>query len=55
MKVLDKGFTAVSQVLLGVDERSCDLRQNSPFAGVLSDEKRLMVLEEFRQYCQEQF
>lgn len=53
--LLDKGFTAVSRVLLGVDERSCDLRQNSPFAGVLSDEQRLMVLEEFRQYWKDNF
>lgn len=50
IELLDKGFTAVSQVLLGVDEYSCDLRQNSPFAGVLSDERRLMVLYEFQEH-----
>ena len=54
-KVLDKGFTAVSRVLLSVDEYSCDLRQNSPFAGVLSDERRLAVLEEFREYWKNSF
>lgn len=55
VELLDKGFTAVSQVLLGVDEHSCDLRQNSPFAGVLSDEKRLMVLQEFKEYWKQNF
>ena len=53
--LLDKGFTAISRVLLGVDEHSCDLRQNSPFAGVLSDERRLAVLEEFRKYWKNNF
>lgn len=55
LKVLDKGFTAVSRVLLDVDEYSCDLRQNSPFAGILSDEQRLAVLEEFREYWKNSF
>lgn len=55
LKVLDKGFMAVSRVLLGVDEYSCDLRQNSPFAGVLSNEQRLSVLEEFREYWKNSF
>ena len=55
LKVLDKGFVAVSRVLLSVDEYSCDLRQNSPFAGVLSDERRLAVLEEFREYWKNSF
>lgn len=55
VKVLDKGFTAVSRVVLGVDEHSCDLRQNSPFAGVLSDEQRLMVLYKFQEYWANNF
>lgn len=55
VKVLDKGFAEVSRVVLGVDEHSCDLRQNSPFAGVLSDEQRLMVLYEFKEYWANNF
>lgn len=55
VKVLDKGFTAVSRVVLGVHEHSCDLRQNSPFAGILSDEQRLNVLKEFKEYWANNF
>lgn len=55
VKVLDKGFAAVSRVVLGVDEHSCDLRQNSPFPGVLSDARRLMVLYEFQEYWANNF
>lgn len=54
--ILDIGnFQKLSKVLTGLDEYSCDLRQNSPFAGVLSDERRLAVLEEFRKYWKNNF
>jgi len=48
--VLDGGVDDVVAVLVGTDERSCELRQNSPFAGVLSDGDRLRVLSAFREY-----
>lgn len=48
-KVLDEGTAHITEVLRGVDEYSCDLRQNTPFAGVLSEEQRLEVLQEFQQ------
>lgn len=55
-QILDGGsFHRLSKVLTGLDEHSCDLRQNSPFAGVLSDEKRLMVLYEFKEYWKNNF
>lgn len=55
-KILDNGnFQKLSKVLTGFDEYSCDLRQNSPFAGVLSDERRLAVLEDFREYWKNNF
>lgn len=46
--IIDQGVEAVLGVFGGYDERSCDLRQNSPFAGVLSDGERLAVLEEWK-------
>lgn len=54
--ILDIGnFQKLSKVLTGLDEYSCDLRQNSPFAGILSNEQRLAVLEEFRKYWKNNF
>lgn len=47
---LDGGVDDVAGVLVGTDERSCELRQNSPFAGVLSDEDRRRVLASFRNH-----
>lgn len=48
--VIAGGVDDVAKVLIGTDEHSSELRQNSPFAGVLSDEKRLQVLRAFDQY-----
>lgn len=49
-KVLDGGVDDVVEVLTGADEMSCELRQNSPFAGALSDADRRQVLRSFREH-----
>ena len=46
--IVDDGIEAVVTVLTGTDERSRELRQNSPFAGVLTDDERRQVLRSFR-------
>lgn len=46
--ILDDGVDAVITTLTSADARSIELRQNSPFAGVLSDEARRDVLRSFR-------
>jgi excisionase family DNA binding protein len=43
-KLLDGPIDAVLRVLVSTDERSIDLRHVGPFAGVLSDEERRMVI-----------
>lgn len=48
--VIDGGVESVAAVLTGVDEVSVELRQNTPFAGVLSEGERRQVLMSFRQY-----
>lgn len=48
-EILDGGVDGVVNVLVGTDEHSSELRQNSPFAGVLSDEDRRRVLSSFRE------
>lgn len=52
--VIDKGIDEVVSVLTGRDERSVELRQNSPFAGVLSDDERRRVLQSFREHRSEE-
>lgn len=49
-EILDGGVDDVVDVLVGTDERSSELRQNSPFAGVLSEEDRKHVLSSFRNH-----
>lgn len=46
--IVDTGVDAVVHVLDGTDEASCELRQNSPFAGVLDDSLRQQILNELR-------
>lgn len=48
--VLGGGVDDVVEVLTGTDEVSCELRQNSPFAGVLSDADRRQALRSFREH-----
>ncbi|GAA1489154.1 hypothetical protein GCM10009626_19000 [Brachybacterium sacelli] len=49
-QVLSGGVDVVVDVLTGLDEVSSDLRQNSPFAGVLSDVERRQALRSFREH-----
>jgi len=46
--VLDSGPEAVLQTLTSQTPLAIELRQNSPFAGVLSDGERMAVLDAFR-------
>lgn len=46
--VLDSGPEATLQTLTSVSPTAIELRQNSPFAGVLADAERLSVLTAFR-------
>jgi excisionase family DNA binding protein len=45
---IDEGVGAVLKALTSEDPESVELRQNSPFAGVLSQPQRQKVLESFR-------
>lgn len=49
-EVLDSGIDRVIDVLTSTDELSCELRQNTPFTSVLSQDERLQVLENFNDY-----
>lgn len=51
--ILDSDVDDVVAVLVGTDEHSSELRQNSPFAGVLSDDDRRRVLSSFREHWDE--
>ena len=46
--ILDRGPEQVMRVLVGENQASVELRQNSPFSGVLTDRQRAMVLRAFR-------
>ncbi|WP_106400455.1 hypothetical protein [Actinocorallia populi] len=50
MIILDAGVDAVIEVLLSRDPEAVELRQNAPFAGVLEQEHRERLLEEFRRH-----
>ncbi|HEX7351632.1 helix-turn-helix domain-containing protein [Brachybacterium sp.] len=50
LEIVDGGVDDVAEVLVGTDDRSSELRQNSPFAGVLSDQVRRRVLASFREH-----
>jgi excisionase family DNA binding protein len=49
--LLDQGPEAVMSVLVAETEESNELRQNSPFAGVLSSAERLAILDAFRRHA----
>ena len=49
-KVLDGGEDAVFGVLASPSAQAAELRQNSPFAGVLSEQERAAALEAFRNH-----
>jgi excisionase family DNA binding protein len=46
--ILDRGPSAVMRVLVAETPAAAELRQNSPFAGVLTDRQRSMALRAFR-------
>lgn len=50
LSILDQGLDRVLQTLVSRSSESIELRQNSPFAGVLSTEERLAILAEFRSH-----
>lgn len=49
-EILDEGVEAIVSMLTGQSEEAEDLRQNSPFAGVLTPEQREQALVSFRAY-----
>lgn len=49
-KTIDRGPEAVMESLTSKDPESIELRQNSPFPGVLSEDERQAVLNAFRDY-----
>jgi excisionase family DNA binding protein len=49
-RVLDDGLDAIIHALISRSQDATDLRQNSPFAGVLSDETRQRVLKTFKRH-----
>lgn len=49
-QTIDAGVDVVAETLTSTSERAVELRQNSPFAGVLSGEQRVQALRAFRQH-----
>jgi len=47
-KILNSGLNRIVEALTSTDEKSSELRENSPFAGVLSQERRAKVLKTLR-------
>ncbi|NRQ49203.1 helix-turn-helix domain-containing protein [Aeromicrobium stalagmiti] len=47
--VLVGGVDQIIHVITSLDERSADLRENSPFAGVMSPERRTKILRTIRE------
>lgn len=51
--IIGEGVDAVAEVFSGQDEAASELRQNSPFAGVISDSERRQALLSFREHWDE--
>ncbi|WP_343709306.1 helix-turn-helix domain-containing protein [Mycobacterium sp.] len=49
-RVLDGGLDAIVDIVISPSQAARELRQNSPFAGVLPDETRLQVLRTFKDH-----
>jgi excisionase family DNA binding protein len=49
-RVLDGGLDAIVDVVISHSQEARELRQNSPFAGVLPDETRQQVLRAFKDH-----
>jgi excisionase family DNA binding protein len=54
LRVLDGGVDDVAEVLTSRSPRALELRQNSPFAGVLPQETRSQVLGAFAQHWRQE-
>jgi excisionase family DNA binding protein len=52
--ILGAGPEAVMDTLTSTDPHAIELRQNSPFPGVLSDDERHAVLASFKRYWRQQ-
>jgi excisionase family DNA binding protein len=48
--VLDSSLDEIIEVVTSPDEESCELRQNTPFSGVLPDDVRRKVLRSFNEH-----
>jgi hypothetical protein len=48
LSLIDRGPEAVLRAMTSTDPLARELRQNSPFLGILSDKERRAVLEAFR-------
>lgn len=53
-RVLDQGVDHVADVLTSCEPLALELRQNSPFAGALSQETRAKVLSSFRAHWRDE-
>lgn len=49
-QILEAGVDAVSDVLVSRNPRAVELRQNSPFAGVLDEAERQAALAAFQDH-----
>lgn len=49
-RILDDGLDAIVEVVISPTQEARELRQNSPFAGVLPDETRRQVLRSFSEH-----
>lgn len=49
-EIIDSGLDRVVETITSRAPHACELRQNSPFAGVLPDETRLQVVRSFNQH-----
>ncbi len=47
---LDSGLDHVLTVLVSDSPQATELRQNSPFTGILSEDERRTVLDSFREH-----
>ena len=53
-RILDEGLEAVFDTLVSTAPEACELRQNTPFAGVLDDATRVQVLRSFKRYWEQE-
>lgn len=49
-QILGQGLDAVMETIVSPSPEACELRQNTPFAGVLDDTTRLQVLRTFKDH-----